>query len=301
MKKRITFIISMIITLSLNAQNIEFTFANAQTTNDGANDFYEVDVMIATVFGQADFKLGKGQVYINYSTAAFGNNINSGGGLEITYPEVDGYILGLVNGFPYYSTPVQNDNSDSRFSFSYQQGISTGSMPSDNVTSTPTKLFHIKMQFTDAGELPMVAFEDNETQPPGVAGCRDQFETACGPSSPGFPDCVGFPGVVFNDANFDSGGATLSTINNDLAQGLSVYPNPFNDILNIKLPPSLAGTTIKIDILDIRGRLIKSLVKKNINSNINIKEFSDFEDGPYIIKVINQSRKITFKQIIKKE
>ncbi len=45
----------------------------------------------------------------------------------------------------------------------------------DNVTSTPTKLFHIKMQFTDAGELPMVAFEDNETQPPGVSNCRDQF------------------------------------------------------------------------------------------------------------------------------
>ena len=71
--------------------------------------------------------------------------------------------------------------------------------------------------------------------------------------------------------------------------------------MNIKLPPSFSGTTIKIDILDIRGRLIKSLVKKNINSNVNIKEFSDFEDGSYIIKVTSQSRKITFKQIIKKE
>lgn len=293
----------MIITLSLNAQNIEFTFDNSQTTNDGTFDYYEADVMIATVDGQADFKLGKGQLYINYNTAAFGTFINGSGGIEITYPEVDGYILGLTNGFPYYSTTGTGiaDNSDARFSFAYQQGISSGSMPSDNVTSTPTKLFHIKMQFTDSGQMSMVAFEDNETQPPGVAGCRDQFETACGPSTSGFPDCVSFPGTVFNDANFDSGGATLSTAGNELSNVLSVYPNPFNDILNIKLPPAFAGTTIKIEILDIRGRLIKSLVKKNINSNVNIKEFSDFEDGSYILKVTNQSRKITLKQIIKKE
>ena len=303
MKKRIIFLISMIVTLSLNAQNIEFTFDNAQLTNDGTFDYYEVDVLIATVDGQADFKLGKGQVYINYNTAAFGTFINGAGGIEITYPEVDGYILGLTSGFPYYSTTGTGiaDNSDARFSFAYQQGISSGSMPSNNVTSTATKLFHIKMQFTDTGELPMVAFEDNETQPPGVAGCRDQFETACGPTTSGFPDCVSFPGTVFNDANFNSGGATLSTKGNELLNVLSVYPNPFNDFVNIKLPSSLVGTTIKIDILDSRGRLIKSLVKNNVNTNINIKEFSDFEDGSYFITVTSQSKGITFKQIIKKE
>ena len=254
----------MIITLSLHAQNIEFTFDNAQITNDGANDFFEVDVLIAAVDGQADFKLGKGQIYINYNTAAFGTFINGSGGIEITFPEVDGYILGLTAGFPYYSTTGTGiaDNSESRFSFAYQQGISSGSMTANNVTSTPTKLFHIKMQFVNSLELPMVAFEDNETQPPGVAGSRDQFETACGPSTSGFADCVGFPGVVFNDADFDSGGATLSTDRNDLFNVLSVYPNPFNDVLNIKLPSSFDGNTIEIDILDTRGRLIKSLIKE---------------------------------------
>ena len=100
MKKRISFLISMIITLSLNAQNIEFTFDNAQITNDGTFDYYEADVMIAAVDGQADFKLGIGQIYINYNPLAFGNNIYTSGGLEITYPT--GYILSQVNGFPYY-------------------------------------------------------------------------------------------------------------------------------------------------------------------------------------------------------
>ena len=95
--------------------------------------------------------------------------------------------------------------------------------------------------------------------------------------------------------------STLDNEEFEEVEGVNIYPNPFNDILNIKLPPAFAGTTIKIEILDIRGRLIKSLVKKNINSNVNIKEFSDFEDGSYILKVTNQSRKITLKQIIKKE
>ena len=38
----------LVVTIS-NAQDIHFTFANAQNTNDGSNDFYEVDVMIQTI------------------------------------------------------------------------------------------------------------------------------------------------------------------------------------------------------------------------------------------------------------
>ena len=290
MKTKITLLILMIASLGLHAQNIEFTFANAQTTNDGANDFYEVDVMIAAVNGQADFKLGKGQVYINYNTDAFGNNINSGGGLEITYPEADGYILGLTNGFPYYSTPVQNDNSPSRFSFSYQQGISAGSMPSENVTSTPTKLFHIKMQFTDAGELSMVAFEDNETQPPGVAGCRDQFETACGPSSPGFPDCIGFPGTVFNDALFDSGGAILSTEQSELLDVLSVYPNPTEGLLYVDV-----NAESKYRVIDLSGKIVNT---GSLNQGKNELQLRNYQAGIYFLRITNGEGLVTKKILI---
>ena len=287
MKKTITLLV-FITSLSLCAQNIQFTFDNAQTTNDGANDFYEVDVMIAAVNGQADFKLGKGQVYINYNTAAFGPSINTGGGLEITYPEVDGYILGLVSGFSYYSTPVQNDNSSSRFSFSYQQGISSGSMPANNVTATPTKLLHIKMKFTDAGELPMVAYEDNETQPPGVAGCRDQFETACGPSTSGFPDCISSPGIVFNDANFDSGGATLSTIDKDILTSLTVYPNPASEYVNIRT----AMTLDKVELYNILG---KKVAESNQTDQIYVGQLSA---GLYFLYLYADGQKILDKKII---
>ena len=282
----------MIISLSLNAQNIEFTFDNAQITNDGTFDYYEVDVLIATVDGQADFKLGKGQVYINYNSAAFGTFINGSGGIEITYPEVDGYILGMTSGFPYYSTTGTGiaDNSDARFSFAYQQGISSGSMPTDNVTSAPTKLFHIKMKFTDSGQMSMVAFEDNETQPPGVAGCRDQFETACGPSTSGFPDCVSFPGTVFNDANFDSGGATLSTDQQEFLNILSIYPNPTEDLLYVDV-----NVKSNYRVIDMFGKIIKS---GSFERGKNELQLRNYQAGVYFLRVLNDSKIITKKVVL---
>lgn len=289
MKTKITFLILMILSLSLNAQNIQFTFDNAQTTNDGSNDFYEVDVMIATVDGLADFKLGIGQVYINYSTAAFGPNIDSASGLVISYPS--SYILGQANGFPYYSDFVTNDNSPSRFSFAYQQGISSGSM-TDNVTSTPAQLFHIKMQFTNAGELPMVTFEDNETQPPGVSNCRDQFYTACGPSSGGltFDDCAGFPGTVFNDALFDSGGATLSTEKPELLNVLAVYPNPTRDLLNVDV-----NTRSNYQLIDMLGKTVTTGYLEQGNNELQL---STHNSGIYFLRLTNATGSITKKIVV---
>ncbi len=190
--------------LSVQAQDIHFTFANAQNTNDGVDDFYEVDVLIEST---VDFKLGSGQLYLNYNTAAFGTNISAGGNIEYTQPT--GYILGEVVGNPpfqvtVYKDFIQNDNVDSRVSLSFQQGVSAGSMPTDNVTATPTQLFHIKIKYVDINQDPMVTFETG-------AVFLDQFFTACGPSSGGFPNCTSEPGTqLFNDT-FDSSGAEIDT------------------------------------------------------------------------------------------
>lgn len=291
MRTKITLLILMIISLSLNAQNIEFTFANAQTTNDGVSDFYEVDVMIATVNGQADFKLGKGQVYINYNTAAFGTFINGAGGIEITYPEAEGYFLGQVITLPVYTTTGTGiaDNSASRISFAYQQSLSSGTM-TENITSTPTKLFHIKMQFTNAVELPMVAFEDDETQ---VSNCRDQFETACGPFTPGFAlaDCSGANlGTVFNDANFDSGGATLSTDQQEFLNILSIYPNPTEDLLYVDV-----NVKSNYRVIDMFGKIIKS---GSFERGKNELQLRNYQAGVYFLRVLNDSKIITKKVVL---
>ena len=92
--------------------------------------------------------------------------------------------------------------------------------------------------------------------------------------------------------------STLDSQDFDENNFVNIYPNPFRDKLNIKLPQSYLGTTIKIEILDIRGRLIK-ILNKEYTSSIVIKEFGDFEDGSYFIKITNRSNKIIFKQLIK--
>ncbi len=291
MRTKITLLILMIISLSLNAQNIEFTFANALTTNDGSNDFFEADVMIATVNGLADFKLGKGQIYINYNPSAFGNNINAGGGIEITYPA--GYLLGQVNVLPIYSTTGTGiaDNSSSRFSFAYQQDFSAGSM-AEFVTSTTAKLFHIKMKFIPSGigELPMVVFEDDESE---VSNCRDQFETACGPFAAGLAtaDCSGAnAGIVFNDALFNSGGATLSTGISEVLNTLSIYPNPTEDLLYVNV-----NVKSKYRFIDMFGKIVKT---GSFDQGENELQLRKYEAGVYFLRVINDSNIITKKVVL---
>ena len=47
--KQITLCIAILLgCMTMNAQNIELSFDNATITNDGANDFYEVDVVITS-------------------------------------------------------------------------------------------------------------------------------------------------------------------------------------------------------------------------------------------------------------
>ena len=56
-KNTISLIVLLVSITTFQAQDINFSFHNAINTNDGTNDFYEVDVMIEST---ADFKLGQG-------------------------------------------------------------------------------------------------------------------------------------------------------------------------------------------------------------------------------------------------
>ena len=92
MKSTITFLTLCFFALITQAQNIEFTFANAEITNDGTDDYYEVDILVATVDNLADFKMGVGLLYINYNNAAFGENIKNNGHVIFSYPDGEDYI-----------------------------------------------------------------------------------------------------------------------------------------------------------------------------------------------------------------
>ncbi len=199
--KKITFlIICFLLTAMVGAQDITFTFQNARNTNDGTDDFYEADVYIES---STDFKLGSGQIYFTYNIAAFGENTDGSGNFEYLQP--DGSILAeTYSGFPAYSSFITNDNTNSRVSTSFQQGLSSGTITANNVTSTPKHLFSIKIKYEDINEEPRVTFETG-------AVFLDQFFTACGPATFGLPDCTNNPGVQITNDTFDSSGGAPDT------------------------------------------------------------------------------------------
>ncbi len=191
--------LSLLLTLSLTAQDVIFEFANAQTTAAGAFGSYEVDVIIST---NTDFKLGSGQLYFDYNTAAFGPSAFTNGNFSVT---TTGYILGQVAGFPIYSSFITADNTTGRVSFSWQQALSSFCY-TENVTGTLTALMHLRFDFINGGSAlsPDVCFT---SMPP----FDDQTFTACGPDSGpcGFSNCPANPGNQLTNDAFDCTNAAL--------------------------------------------------------------------------------------------
>ncbi len=271
--------------ISLQAQDITFTFDNAIITTDGVNDFYEVDIMIEST---ADFIVGSGLLYFNYNNAAFGTNISDGGTVEVTYPSPD-YICGdldaVVLAIAVYGPFVQNDNTSSRFAFSFQQAFGSGAMAGNNVTSTPAKLFHLKIQYVDSAIDPMITFEGNSP-------FDDQFFTACGPVAVGLApaDCSNEPGMQLLNDTFDSSASTPAplSVESFTFQDLKVYPNPTSDVINI----TATQTIDKVEIYDILGKLV---LKTSTTNQIKISQLTQ---GVYLMKIQANNEAITKKIVI---
>jgi len=185
----------------LFAQAITYSFANAKMTDGSGNPgttHYEVDIMLAT---DTDFKLGIGQFYITYNTAAFGTNI-FGGNLTFTHPVgsetgyiLDGRFAGVLN---YYGTILAN-NTSSRLSIAWLQSLDEVNMPT-NVTlaGSPHLLAHLTIQFDDNTKDPMIAFFADP-------GFQDLTFTAMTTTSPPSGD-----GTQIFDDTYDSSGAVLA-------------------------------------------------------------------------------------------
>ncbi len=285
--KQLLFIIVVLTGTLSYSQDITFTFANAEITNDGANDFYEADIMIAAT---SDFTVGSGLLYFNYNNAAFGSNISDGGTVEVTYPSPD-YICGDVDAVvggvvAVYGPFVQNDNTASRFAFSFQQTFGSGAMAGNNVTSTPAKLFHLKIQYIDSAIDPMMSFEGN---PP----FDDQFFTACGPVAVGLTpaNCSGEPGTQLLNDTFDSSASTPVplSVESVVFQNLKIYPNPVSDVINI----TATQTIEKVEIYDLLGKLVLE------TSTTNQIKVSQLTNGIYLFKIFSDGKNTT-KKIVKK-
>jgi hypothetical protein len=84
--------------------------------------------------------------------------------------------------------------------------------------------------------------------------------------------------------------ATLSVEDNNLA-GISIYPNPVNDVLNVKLPPGAEVTDMRL--FDVLGRDTGlSMVNNTINTTSLSKGIYIFSletiDGSYTSKIVKE-------------
>ncbi|WP_459210793.1 beta strand repeat-containing protein, partial [Aquimarina rhabdastrellae] len=212
--------------IETKAQDIHFTFANARNTNDGVDDFYEVDVMIQST---VDFKLGSGQLYFNYNPEAFGTNIDGNNTVVPVIPDVSEYTqpensitgaklfggaLNVYNGF------VDNNNTATRYSVSFQQGVNLSLMDSQSdVTTTPKRLFHLKIKYLDITKEPRFTFEEG-------ALFGGQFVMAC----EGIP-CSGSVIAVAKET-FDSSGGTIdSTSPNAICQDITIQLDATGNVI----------------------------------------------------------------------
>ena len=96
-------------------------------------------------------------------------------------------------------------------------------------------------------------------------------------------------GFVAPSVNFLTGACSVSVSENEL-DGISVYPNPFNDFLTIKG----FNSYMQIDLLDLNGRIIKS----ELTSDTTL-DLTAIESGIYLLR-ISSADKSTVRKIVKR-
>ncbi len=273
-----------LLAIAVNSQNITLSLENGEITNDGTNDFYEVDVMISS---DTDYTQGSGQFFIDYNPAVFGIDIGSNG--AITYERPSGSILGSQsNGVDNYNSFVINDNVSSRVSYLWQQFWSSGTIGVTNVTSTPALLVHIKIRIIDPTGDTGVCF--NTTSP-----FDDQFFTACGPftSTTAPANCTNDPGTQILNYTPDCSGGAVLNVPESHSNNIAIYPNPASDVLNVVSPHDDINV---LTLYDISGRIVN---KQRIDQTHGIIDLSALPKAIYLLEVTTQQG-ITIKKIVKK-
>ena len=199
---RLYIILAICTSTSVYGQNITLSLENAQITNDGTDDFYEVDVYISS---DVEYTQGSGQFLFNYNELAFGTNVELNGNIEYVRP-LGSILRSQTFGVDNYNQIVTNDNTPTRTGILWQQFWSAGTIGT-NITPTPTLLVHINLRFIDSSITPDACFDT--TTP-----FDDQFFTACGPFTPvpAGADCLAASGIQIFDYSPDCTGGVISCL-----------------------------------------------------------------------------------------
>jgi len=89
---------------------------------------------------------------------------------------------------------------------------------------------------------------------------------------------------------------TLNNPNFELS-GVTIYPNPFNTELVVRVPSDFIGTQFQIQLYDLRGREIRNISETFSTQEMTITSISNLASGSYFLKVSNSNSSITKKLI----
>lgn len=185
------------------SQTVSYSFDNAEITNDGMNSFYEADLLISA---DIDIKLGSGLVLLNFNPAAFGASPVIMVDQSFEGVDPDFLINTTVSNMgtpPNVYLPATGQSTATVFNVSWSQTFGASSIPVNNVTSTPRRLLHFRVQYVDSAVDPMISFS---TINPGT-----QTLSSCGDAGFPFAPCSIPSDMTFNteDHVFDNTGASI--------------------------------------------------------------------------------------------
>jgi len=93
--------------------------------------------------------------------------------------------------------------------------------------------------------------------------------------------------------------ATLSIQDQDI-NNISVFPNPFKNTIDVKLPSSMSNNTIVFNIYDVLGRSINSHSFELNDLTVRLSFLDQIKSGAYILKISNLTTNNTvIKRLIK--
>lgn len=290
MKKNIT-LLFLLISIVNCAQDIEFTFGNPVNTNDGIDDFYEVDVYASSSTG---FKIGDLQIRFFYNTEAFGEAVKDNEVLESLTPNGSLFGTTLFNGSVPQFSLLNIANTPDSFTIVYEANVSDGTFTENTITAVPTHLFTIKLKYEDVTKANELTFSTELLD--------TEVFTACGPyETTPFENagCIDFPGTQLSREaiSLDSTGAIINegalgvvTFDN-LEKAMTVFPNPMAESFLIK------GDTSSIDgakIYNINGVVLKNISVETLNQEIFLQDLST---GIYFLQLVSAKQRTIVKLV----
>ena len=98
-----------------------------------------------------------------------------------------------------------------------------------------------------------------------------------------------FGAVSFCIEEFDS----TASVNDDIIDGLTLHPNPVNDLLSIDSQEEIS----KVTVFNLLGQEVISI--NPVSNNFNL-DLSNLDSGIYIVKLISTENKESTRKIVKK-